>query len=411
MSNVKFLWIVALAINLCTACRNRVEQVNYATTTREHTLLIYMAGDNTLSRYVESNLYSIGQGIKSSEKPVNVVIYRDNHTAANDLPVLYQLKRRVTSERLDTVFLKRWKEEVDSTDPDVIAEVVRLTFTHFDSDIKGMEIWSHALSWIPSDSWTANDDADTRAAQYIGMDGKASCELWDFRRALANSGIKLDYMTFDACHMATAEVAYELRDVCDYILAAPTEIMGEGFPYRQMIPSLSTIRDTATLLPGLTAAYEDFRTAYTNNGTFSILRTAGFQQLHEACVALADQSAEVLAKWRANPLANETKLQRYGRKISSGTSTTGARYYFYDLRDWAEVLGEESGLMANVDAVTSALDECVVASYHSARFEASGGGFDIARSCGVAMSVPEFWSLAMKGNLDAAYSRLEWQVP
>ena len=69
MSNVKFLWIVALAINLCTACRNRVEQVNYATTTREHTLLIYMAGDNTLSRYVESNLYSIGQGIKSSEKP------------------------------------------------------------------------------------------------------------------------------------------------------------------------------------------------------------------------------------------------------------------------------------------------------------------------------------------------------
>ena len=110
-------------------------------------------------------------------------------------------------------------------------------------------------------------------------------------------------------------------------------------------------------------------------------------------------------------MANETKLQRYGRKISSGTSTTGARYYFYDLRDWAEALGKESGLMANVDAVTSALDECVVASYHSARFEASGGGFDIARSCGVAMSVPEFWSLAMKGNLDAAYSQLEWQVP
>ncbi len=407
----KFLWTMALAINLCTACRNHVEQVDYATSEREHTLLIYMAGDNTLSRYVENNLYAIGQGIRASEKPLNVVIYRDNLTAANDLPVLYQLKRRAHSERVDTVFLKRWKEDIDSTDPETIAEVVRLTFSRFDSEVKGMEIWSHALSWIPSDSWTADGDADTRATQYVGIDGKASCELWKFRKALANSGVKLDYMTFDACHMATAEVAYELRDVSDYLLAAPTEIMGEGFPYKQMIASLSTIRDRETLLAGLTAAYEDFRTLYADNGTFSLLRTAGFEALRDACVELAGQSAATLALWRGNPSANETKLQRYGRKVSTKATEMGARYYFYDLLDWAEKLGEESGMTANADAVAEALKECVVENYHSQRFEASGGGFDIKRCCGVAMSVPEFWSLAKKGNLDAAYGQLGWQIP
>ena len=47
---------------------------------------------------------------------------------------------------------------------------------------------------------------------------------------------RTDYLLFDACFMANIETLYDLRECTDYVIAAPCEIMGEGFPYERAMP-------------------------------------------------------------------------------------------------------------------------------------------------------------------------------
>jgi len=49
---------------------------------------------------------------------------------------------------------------------------------------------------------------------------------------------KFDFIFADCCHMMTAEVGYELRDVTSYLIGSPSEIPGYGAPYDVIIPQL-----------------------------------------------------------------------------------------------------------------------------------------------------------------------------
>lgn len=389
------LFLLCIAL-LFSACHHR-DKVRYSTSS-EHTLLVYMIGDDgTLNKQVEPNLLDMRQGLLDSETPVNLIVYRDNRTALNDKPQLYQLKRRANSNRTDTIFLKKWDKDVDSTDPEMMKEVVKLTFSKFDTPIKGFEIWSHGLSWIPSNEFQG--DTGTRAISYIGNDDNRKSDLWNVSKALLQSGVHFDYMMFDACHMATAEVAYEFRNVTDYILASPIEIEAKGFPYRSMYQSLSTIQSKEQLETGLTAAFWDYKNVYKDNGAFSLLRTDGFEALLAACRDLEAQCSSSLEDWQANPSSHQSAIQQYGR-------VKEFLYLFYDVEDWSRQLCQESN-NGSQDAVLQALRNCVVETYHSQSFL---GTLYINRSCGLAMSIPQFWSLSSQKKLDEAYSLIQWNL-
>ena len=48
------------------------------------------------------------------------------------------------------------------------------------------------------------------------------------------------YILFDDCYMANVEVAYELRDVTNFLLASTSEVFDEGMPYAKMWTYLAT---------------------------------------------------------------------------------------------------------------------------------------------------------------------------
>lgn len=391
---------LCMALFLCEAC-HKDHHVEYDTSST-HTLLLYMIGDNSLSGSVSSNLNDAIAGLQTSETPLNLIVYQDGNSR-NKLPQLYQLKRRSYSHKVDTIKIKSWSEEVNSADPAFVAKIAELVFNRYDTPIKGMELWGHGLSWIPSDSYqVSNEAAATRAATWYGPDFSQYGEFWELGAELKRTGIHLDYMLFDACHMSTAEVAYELRDFTDYILAAPSEIIGEGFPYRKMILALSHIKDRATLESGLEAAFEAFEEKYKNGGTFTLLKTEGLERLHQACVELSQNAQETLALWAEDPKIHEMQIQHYGRWVDK----TNYRYYFYDLDHWAYVLSTKSEC-GGYESVHDALKDCVIRSYHSQTFLS----VQIEHCCGLAMSIPQFWSLSgQKNKLDSAYRLIQWNL-
>lgn len=53
------------------------------------------------------------------------------------------------------------------------------------------------------------------------------------------AGVKFQFIMFDDCYMANVEVAYELRNVTNYLIASTSEVMAIGFPYQTMWASLA----------------------------------------------------------------------------------------------------------------------------------------------------------------------------
>lgn len=375
-----------------------------------------MIGDNDLSKWCKENTNNSIKGLLASTTPLNLVIYEDSKASGDGrkgMPVLFRLKRNAEDEqKVDTLYLKKYDNDWDSTNPNVMRQVINDAFSAYNTEVKGLELWSHALGWIPSSKFTpsASREAgiETRAFQYIGMDGNNEMDIWELRETLEQCP-HLDYIAYDACNMGQAEVAYELKGVADYMLACPTEIMAEGLPYEPMIRSLSTCQNKSNLLPALKAVVDDFAAFYpgnhlngvqvSNGGTFALTDLHQIQGVHDAYMNLRAVCAERLELLKEHYYTYEDNITHYGRK------GMGSRYYFYDLLDAARFLVEDNLEDASYTQLKQALDKAVLKEYHSQGFIEIK---DI-RSCGLGVALPELFQASTNSQtLQAAYNLLLW---
>lgn len=367
----------------------------------DHTFLIYMAGDNSLTQYCKENVKLLKQGLLDATDDINLVIYKDNRDTGDALPVLFQLKRtydkKTNAARIDTVYLERYSTEMNSCDPEVMAKVINKTFNTFDTKVKGLELWSHAMSWIPSDNFPTT--------RYVGQDNSNYTELWDVRKALEKCP-KMDYICFDACFTGMAEVAHELDEVCDYIYAPITEIMGFGFPYNTMLPILASCKDNASVSKTLSTCVEDFSKAssFDRYGyTITLLETAKASALANAVAKLRKASKGKLEYIESYPYQCEADWQHYGRTV------VGTRYYFYDLKDYVGYMAKDgSDELKNI--VSEINDNNIVIAYaNSDVFDDGAGAINLKGCKGLGVSVPELFNLSSKTDrLNIAYGMTKW---
>lgn len=399
------------AVMLLSACHDDDDDSTQEWPESQHTLLIYMVGDNDLSHYCRLNTQACIQGMLKSETPVNLVIYEDSKVSgAKGTPVLFQLKRNYQNkEKVDTIMIKQYDTEMNSADPEVLQQVANEAFEKVPSAIRGIEIWSHGLGWVPGSSYRPSSyalGAKTRATQYIGIDNSSYMEIWQMRKALETCP-HFDYIIFDACNMGQAEVAYELRNIADYMLACPTEIMAEGLPYSGMIKSLSSCQSKETLINALMQVIDDFAKYYpgspnaeeweevTDGGLIALTDLKQITDVHHTFKKLLADCAED----RADLLdRNFVKLQPFGQNY------TGTRYLFFDMEGVAEVLDNNQGL-SSYQEFKQALKRAILKEYHSKHFL----NFGEMRSCGLGVALPEFFEYSRHPEITtAAYNELQW---
>lgn len=200
------------------------------------TVLVYMAGDNSLNQYVEKNIREMMLGMKDFNG--NFVIYTDGFY---DDPALIQL----TWEHGKAVrqVLETYPEE-DSSSPETLLRVIQQTKALFPADSYGLVLWSHGMGWFPvnyyfSGSWLRQLNRNIPPTKYWATDdhpannsGRQGMSLEDLARVLPRD---FSFILFDACFMGGIEVVYQLRDHAEYIIASPAEIIADGFPYREIV--------------------------------------------------------------------------------------------------------------------------------------------------------------------------------
>lgn len=260
-------WVTAfLFVLICfsSACSKDEPYVPHAV---DRTVLVYMMADNSLSSYSEKNIQSMMNGAAAGNlNGGNLIVYVD---AQNETPQLLQLKEG-KGGRMQKFVIKDYPEQ-NSTSEAVIKDVFREVQQRFPAESYGLDMWSHGSAWLPSDF--------DQMMRSIGQDGSNWLEITVLKKILTETfaSKKLDFILFDACNMASIEVAYELRNNTHAIIASQTEVMGEGFPYDAIIRDMFTLQSSPeNICKIFYEFYQKFKHPY---GCISYTKTADLEEL------------------------------------------------------------------------------------------------------------------------------------
>ena len=149
----------------------------------------------------------------------------------------------------------------------------------------------------------------------------------DFAAAVKAQNYRPDYLLFDACFMANIETLYDLRECTDYVIAAPCEIMAQGFPYERAMPWFFTDGGKEY---NLTKVCEAFWNFYMNDATTK-----------SGCISLAVM-AEMEGMKEIMRHINAAPQKTYAEELQSYEGMSS--HIFYDLGHWVELACSDAGL-------------------------------------------------------------------
>ena len=292
------------------------------------TLIVYMAAENSLSEFVDSDSLEIARGLLDIPENTRVVLfiddakYKDNRSSR-----LCVGTRREPLQRV-----KVYDRNLCSTDAEDMSIVLSDIVRDYPADHYSLVFWSHASGWMPQKK------ANAARRRSFGIDnGQRIGNRYDER---VNQGVvmeipvmaqvlsrfpHLDYLLFDACFMQCIEVAYELRGVADYIIGSPAEIPGLGAPYDLLLPTMcQTPADVEGIVNGYVDYYESGKAGSPYFGAeMSLIRTNAMDTL---ALTTAPWMQAIL-KGRAE--VDASQIQRYCDNSQSSQFTE-----YYDLKNW-----------------------------------------------------------------------------
>lgn len=353
-------------------------------------MLLYEAGFNSLSEDIKTNIETLREGYLPGPFRNDDVLLVFSHTTVSNKkysvetsPVLYRLYREGDTVCSDTV--KVWPAGTSAANAGMVQEVFNLVRDEYPAAGYGAVFSSHATGWLPegyfnnpkryegnsrnnASVWSAPVQKSFGQEYYNGGTASQEIEIADLARAIP---YHLDYIFFDACLMATVEVAYEFRDVCAYIAFAPTEIPAAGFDYSTLVSHLLEPE-----IPDLQGVCEDYYLRYKEDATYgatiSMVDCGELANLASVCQPIFNRYRMAIRS------LDGSKLQRYDRLSSSK-----GYYIFFDMKD---ILREAGATTADLDALQAALDRAVVYEAHTPRFIT----VPLERCCGLAMYLPSY---------------------
>lgn len=351
-------------------------------------LVVYMALDNDLRGEFSSRLAALRAGWRPG---MELWVYADTPEGAS----LGRMDSTPEGVALHTV--ERYGEE-NSASGATLERVLRTVWERSPATGYGLLFFSHATGWLPEGGLQA-----PLVSRSIGLDQGSEMSLDAFVSAIP-SGMPLDYVIFEACLMAGAEVALALAGHTDWVLASSAEVVEPGFRplYAE---NLALLTDGGRPVEEQLAAFGQRYMAHVRtlsgtgcSATLSLIRTSSMPALAEAVRRVTRGFAD--EEGRDTPPAG---LQHFDRPGAYGDRPAAAR--FYDLEAYVEACLADPDAEA---AFRGALADAVVWRDATERFlggEGSPyGGFDIRRHSGLTVYVPrgEF------PELNEAYRRTAW---
>ncbi len=382
----------------------------------DRVMIIYSAGFNDLSWALSSDQKELVDATKDpfiprrSEKKALVAIVHlpegSDYTKPTQ-PYIIQIHKDEMNGSTVTDTLYKAPAGASLTDKDTMRDLLEMVRDGFKSDHYGLIFESHGTGWLPEGYYNAsltgsgsgrknaqgqvgfisiNDVSAVPVRSYgdhffyeNGVRRSKQLEITDMAAAIP---MHLDFLVFDSCLLGGIEVAYEFKDIADYIAFSPAEVLGSGMDYSKVAGRL-----LKPAVPDLEGLCRDFYEDYASSSvTTTLIRT-------DALPAIADVCRRLFNDYRAQLAAvDASRVQRYFRSD---------KHWFYDLRD---ILVKCHLSDADAQDLEEAMDRCIIYKNSTDSFLLYDKGFQITSYGGISMYLP------CKGSpdLDLFYKGFAW---
>lgn len=331
----------------------------------DHALLFYFLG-TSLKNYFQSNLTMVesvaSKGLLDNSR---VVVFLQNSTTRGSMFEIYYdsgLKSVLREHIADYELPATYNEQM-------LAKIMSNLVAVAPATEYGLYIGSHGKGWIPKvESNTGMTTYQTAIEEriwmpapgaamvrHIGDNTSTQLNTTEVAQAIASTGVHLNYMIFDVCYMSNIESAYDLKNVTDYILASPCEVMAAGMPYTEMIPIMVS---NTPLKERLDSAAEAFVEYYkkTQSGIYS-----------SACSAVINcKELEALAQCVKQTNMHMKDIDPETIQVYDGVSSSrNPTHIFFDIEDYITQSCTDSNA---VKAFTDQLSRTLSGQHHTESF-------------------------------------------
>ena len=353
--------------------------------------------------YLQNNIDSICDGIidrKGLNNSRVLVFLSDKYNHST----LYDLQYNATTKSVDRVPLKEY-EGASYASAEGIADILNEVKTKASALNYALIVGVHGCGWTYASDWSRypyyarpsvtrprdnnfsgiqfGPDPNAPLTRFFGSVSLAenAMDISTLAEGIRESGLKMQYILFDACYMSNIETAYELKDVTNYMIASGSEIMAAGLPYRSM---WSYLNSPTPNYSGIVSTSVNF---YKNNSSapFCNLAAIDCRQVEKLASVMKDINAEY--------------------QLSASVSLDSIQHLdgfrpnlFYDLETYVDSLHPSGYLL---DQFKSQLKLTIKASDHTDEAYTciySSDSFKIKNYCGITISDPSQHSVAIKGR-------------
>lgn len=353
--------------------------------------------------YLQNNIDSISDGIidrKGLNNSRVLVFLSDKYNHST----LYDLQYNATTKSVDRVPLKEY-EGASYASAEGIADILNEVKTQASALNYALIVGVHGCGWTYASDWSRypyyarpsvtrprdnnfsgiqfGPDPNAPLTRFFGSVSLAenAMDISTLAEGIRESGLKMQYILFDACYMSNIETAYELKDVTNYMIASGSEIMAAGLPYRSMWSYLNSSTPNYSSIVSTSVNF------YKNNSSapFCNLAAIDCRQVEKLASVMKDINAEY--------------------QLSASVSLDSIQHLdgfrpnlFYDLETYVDSLRPSGYLL---DQFKSQLKLTIKASDHTDEAYTciySSDSFKIKNYCGITVSDPSQHSVAIKGR-------------
>ena len=385
------LIIGVLAVCSLGSCSDEAVDVD---SVNKQTILVFYpwTGDASsvgLKPYLSYNVDSICNGIiaKKGLSNTRVLLF---FSESYQQSTLYDLQYKESTGKVERVPLKTY-EGTDYTTADGFADILNEVKQDAEALNYALIIGAHGCGWTYASDWTyypyyarKKMAGGQKTTRFFGSVSTSATELGidvsTLAEGIQKSGMKMQYILFDACYMGNVETAYELKDATNFLLASGSEIMSDGVPYCSLWNYLNSA----------TPNYENFVSGVVN---FYKKTSSPYCNMAAIDCRQLDQLASVMKEINSQyTLASTVPLDSI--QSLDGFSPS----LFYDLSVYVDSL-YPSGYLK--DKFTSQLKLTVKAAAHTDYAYTAlkrNGSIKVNNYCGLTISDPSKNSVAIKGR-------------
>ncbi|MDU6630219.1 MAG: clostripain-related cysteine peptidase [Lachnoanaerobaculum sp.] len=199
------------------------------------TVMVYMCGTDLETKHGMATKDLIEMTKANISSNVNLLVYTggtntwQNSVVSSSNNEIYQIADGKMNKLADD------NSNPSMTDPNTLVRFIDYCKNNFPANRYQLIFWDHGGGSVTGYGYDEKNP------------NSGSMNLAKIKAAIAQTGIKYDFIGFDACLMATTETALALSEYADYLIASEETEPGTGWYYTNWLSNLSSNTAISTL--------------------------------------------------------------------------------------------------------------------------------------------------------------------